>query len=801
VALPAQPAKNTYSNTGRTPQGDYDFNSGGWTLFNTAGTLTATKAGISTVELRGVSARYLALEILTNHGDTYNGGRVGFDEIAITAAPPDTDEDGLPDDFELAHTSPPSATALDPAADLENGGAGDGLTNGQEYLLGTNPNDADTDDDTLEDGAEVAGAGQRPPTDPLVADTDGDGLDDALETNSGTFVSITDPGTSPVNPDTDGDGFRDNVETNTGVFVSATNPGTSPLDADTDDDNATDWYEVAASFTSPFDPAEKPDIPYPLPDPDGSTGATDKPVKVYIMSGQSNMVGFGTVSGTGDGTLETVTVRQNRFPDLINGSGAWTTRQDVRYRGVISDIAKVQLSPGTLGSTFGPELGFGYVIGWLHDEPVLLLKPSIGNRSLGWDVLPPGSPSYLYAGYQYAGYGQSPLKWLPESGPSPFVWYAGKQYDDYFLHEADMGAPAWTDATNYPKDCQITHNGVIYISKSAHLSSANSEPGVGPDSPTYWSTYSIFSATDVLDNFATEYPDWASQGFEIAGFVWWQGDKDRYDMGHATHYEQNLVKLITSLRNYYTNRYPGRVVNNAPFVLATLGQTPLDSTDAAEKAILDGMLAVDGESGNYPQFAGNVKTVYAHPLSEGGASNGHYDGRAGTYMLVGDALGRAMADLLGTTTPATPYTTWSGGPFQGSLTDTSPALDFDGGGLATGIEWVTGGDPTMAGDDAGLAPTLDDTSDPDGKVLFTYRRSDAALADTNTTITVEYGSNLSGWTTATHQGTGPSQITITEADNFYGSSPGIDKVTVALPASLAAGGRLFARLHVVVNGP
>ena len=97
---------------------------------------------------------------------------------------------------------------------------------------------------------------------------------------------------------------------------------------------------------------------YPLPDPDGSTGATDKPVKVYIMSGQSNMVGAGAVSGTGDGTLETMTVRQNKFPDLIDGTGAWTTRQDVRYRGVISDFAKVQLSPGNLGIDVRPRAGF-----------------------------------------------------------------------------------------------------------------------------------------------------------------------------------------------------------------------------------------------------------------------------------------------------------------------------------------------------------------------------------------------------------------------------------------------------------
>ena len=40
------------------------------------------------------------------------------------------------------------------------------------------------------------------------------------------------------------------------------------------------------------------------------------------------------------------------------------------------------------------------------------------------------------------------------------------------------------------------------------------------------------------------------------------------------------------------------------------------------------MLNVDGESGKYPEFKGNVAAVYTHPLSKGGSSGGHYDGIA-----------------------------------------------------------------------------------------------------------------------------------------------------------------------------
>jgi hypothetical protein len=523
----------------------------------------------------------------------------------------DTDGDGFPDVYELANTDPPSNTALNPGDDLENGGAGDGLTNLQEYQYGTDPNDPDSDNDGLQDGPEINGtAGLRPPTSPVDPDSDDDGLTDGVESNTGIWISSADTGTNPKDNDWDNDGLLDGAETKTGTLVDKTNTGTNPYNSDTDADGAGDYYEVYASFTNPFVGTDKPLVPYPLPDPDGSTGATDKPVKVFICSGQSNMVGLGGVYGTGAGTLETITKRQNKFPNLIDAENNWTERQDVRYRGVISATANGPLTAGqgADSNSLGPELGFGHIMGWYLDESVLVLKSSIGNRSLGWDILPAGSPSYQYGGNNYAAFGDATLKWPLGDSPATWVtggWYAGYEWDRYFLDESQWAHP---------------HDAVTNV-------------------------------VDILDNWNGEYggagKPFAGRDFEIAGFVWWQGDKDRYDMGHATRYEQNLVNLIQSLRSYYSNRYPGKGAINAPFVLATLGQTVLgDSSNAAEEAILNAQLAVDGEAGNYPQFENNVKTVYAHPLSQGGASNGHYNNNAETYMLVGDALGRAMIDLL-----------------------------------------------------------------------------------------------------------------------------------------------------------
>ena len=107
--------------------------------------------------------------------------------------------------------------------------------------------------------------------------------------------------------DTDADGLDDSVETNTGVYVSPTNTGTDPNNPDSDGDGAGDWYEVAASFTNPNSALHKPNIPYPLPAPDSSPPAANRPVKVFILSGQSNMVGQGNISPRGTaGTLETI---------------------------------------------------------------------------------------------------------------------------------------------------------------------------------------------------------------------------------------------------------------------------------------------------------------------------------------------------------------------------------------------------------------------------------------------------------------------------------------------------------------
>lgn len=139
-------------------------------------------------------------------------------------------------------TSPADTTTFTVVPD-PNDPDGDGLPTGQEGPLGTNPNDPDTDDDGLSDGAEV----NTHDTDPLNPDTDGDGLLDGAEVNT--------HGTDPLDPDTDNDGLTDGQEVK-GVKIkerfevcgkkvrTSITVTTNPLSKDTDKDGLSDGKEV-----------------------------------------------------------------------------------------------------------------------------------------------------------------------------------------------------------------------------------------------------------------------------------------------------------------------------------------------------------------------------------------------------------------------------------------------------------------------------------------------------------------------------------------------------------------------------
>ena len=338
----------------------------------------------------------------------------------------------------------------------------------------------------------------------------------------------------------------------------------------------------------------------PIPKHDGKPADMTKPVQVFILLGQSNMVGLGKVKGA-EISLEHAVKEKKKYPYLVQDDGKWTVRQDVRFVQYMSGKGPLRNEWMTVtGGNLGPEYGIGHPLGNAIDAPVMIVKCCIGNRALGWDLLSPGSErrefvskdkagvekKFVYAGYKdkpefwemdpAKGLKTEPAPWVDKSG-KPIQWYAGKQYDD------DTG-----------------------------------------------------DAKKALTDLEKHYP--GAKGYEIAGFFFWQGERDAGNAGHAAHYENNLVRFIKAVRKEFN-------APNAKFVLGTMGESVKGSGGNGGK-ILEAHLAVDGTVGKYPEFKGNVATIYTHPMAQGGSGNGHYGGKAEVYMDVGEAMGKAMVDLL-----------------------------------------------------------------------------------------------------------------------------------------------------------
>ncbi len=253
----------------------------------------------------------------------------------------------------------------------------------------------------------------------------------------------------------------------------------------------------AAMLNTQADPKQ------PLPRPDNKSPDMTKTVKVFILMGQSNMLGMGRIApGAGkhadpEGTLENAVKVKKKYPYLVDDAGDWTARNGVRYvrvmvgkGGGMQVFNNEEMTVKTC-KTIGPEFGIAHFVGDTVDAPVMILKSCIGNRSLGWDLLPPGSERYDAEvtdkqGHKvtkvFAGYKDSPDSWVKGTEPQKIGWYAGKQYDD--------------DTAN---------------------------------------------AKTVLANLDKYYP--GAKGYEIAGFLFWQGDKDRYSAELSSRYEQNLVQI------------------------------------------------------------------------------------------------------------------------------------------------------------------------------------------------------------------------------------------------------------------
>ncbi len=320
-----------------------------------------------------------------------------------------------------------------------------------------------------------------------------------------------------------------------------------------------------------------------------SPAKSPRVAKVFILAGQSNMVGDGRVGpAETKGTLAYMVQKSDRrgqFQHLVDAQGNWAERSDVWYfqrqtvregRGAAQTTRTVDitsgLKPGLQGAgdrlTIGPELQFGHVMGDHLDVPVLLIKTAWGGKSLAIDFRP------------------------PSAGEPTFELSANKQ-------------------------------------------------GVKPDVGAYYRRM-IGEVRNLQANAEKYFPGFGKLEVEIVGFCWHQGWNDGCNADFSAEYEKNLPLLIADVRKDLG-------VADLPVVIASSGFGGHDEN-------LPGVRARIKQVVEPAQIAAskkmeNVTCVetrdFFRPREESptGASY-HWNSNAETYFLIGDAMGRAMIELL-----------------------------------------------------------------------------------------------------------------------------------------------------------
>ena len=287
-----------------------------------------------------------------------------------------------------------------------------------------------------------------------------------------------------------------------------------------------------------------------------------KPLKVYLLVGQSNMQGHAA-----ERTLQHLDMDPKTAPLLKaiqNADGKAKTHHDVWISSIDTSVKSgvkqgqltVGYGAGGRGVKIGPELTFGITMQQHVDEPILLIKTSWGGKSLNTDFRPPSAGPYVF--------NEKQIENFKKRGKS--------------LTEA--------------RKEKAKRTGVYYRLMLKHTQK-------------------------VLGSIESVYPNYnTKEGYELAGFVWFQGWNDMVDgstypmrgqPGSYDTYSKNLAHFIRDVRKDLK-------APKLPFVIGVMGAGGPIAKYGPEK---QRYASIHGEFRKamaapikLPEFKGNVTAVF-----------------------------------------------------------------------------------------------------------------------------------------------------------------------------------------------
>lgn len=287
--------------------------------------------------------------------------------------------------------------------------------------------------------------------------------------------------------------------------------------------------------------------------------ARAQPLRVFVLAGQSNMQGHAQVR-----TFEHIGMDPATKPmlaEMQNADGSPRILDRVWISSIGSADAEQmgKLTTGFGASQNGPKIGpeytFGITMEKFIDGPILLIKTAWGGKSLNTDFRPPSAGPYVFNETQLAAF--------------------EKQGKDIAAIKAEKDAST----------------GVYYRMMVEHVK-------------------------HVLADIQRVVPSYdATQGYELAGFVWFQGWNDMVDgstypkrdmPGGYDAYSVSMAHFIRDVRKDLN-------APNLPFVIGVLGVGGPTAEYGADqlryKATHDNFRAAMAAPAQLPEFKGKVTAV------------------------------------------------------------------------------------------------------------------------------------------------------------------------------------------------
>ena len=287
--------------------------------------------------------------------------------------------------------------------------------------------------------------------------------------------------------------------------------------------------------------------------------AEAKPVQVFILAGQSNMEGKAAVT-TLDAVIDDAETA-DKYKHLKDGDG-WAKRDDVFVTFLDRPTSELAPGHGPLSVGFGsprrvrnqdgerihvagvgPELGIGWTLGEKIDAPVLLIKTAWGGRAVKHTFRPPSA---------------------------------------------------------MPSEAEVKERLSQIQKKNPEMTLEELRESYGRDYRAILSE--VRKVLDNLDQYVPNYDE--SDGYELAGLIWFQGFNDMVGGGNPDYTEQ-LAHFIRDIRRDLKTP-------DLPFVIGELGTGGEDANE--------GMATFRNQQrsvAELPEFKGNVAfapTAHLYPI-------------------------------------------------------------------------------------------------------------------------------------------------------------------------------------------